>query len=42
MFNILQSKGSSVVLCGDARYDSPGFSAKYATYLVQVIEIVNV
>ena len=26
----------SAVLCGDARYDSPGFSAKYMTYFIQV------
>ena len=25
------------MLCGDARYDSPGFSAKYMTYFIQVI-----
>ena len=24
------------MLAGDARFDSPGFSAKYATYLIQV------
>ena len=33
----LQKRGTEVVLCGDARFDSPGFSAKYCTYLVQVI-----
>jgi len=25
----------SAVLCGDARFDSPGFSAKYCTYFIQ-------
>jgi len=35
---IIKKRGTSVTLCGDARYDSPGFSAKYATYLVQEVE----
>jgi len=26
--------GQSVVLCGDAQFDSPGFSAKYCTYTI--------
>ena len=33
---LFQSRGGSVALAGDARFDSPGFSAKYATYYIQV------
>ena len=32
----IQKRGTSVALTGDARFDSPGFSAKYATYYIQV------
>ena len=36
---ILQKTGAGVVLCGDARFDSPGFSAKFMTYFIQVWNI---
>ena len=32
---VLQAKGVGAVLCGDGRFDSPGFSAKYMTYYIQ-------
>ena len=33
----MQKSGVGVVLCGDARFDSPGFSAKFMTYFIQVL-----
>ena len=33
---ILKETGDERIFCGDARYDSPGFNAKYMTYYMQV------
>ena len=33
-----QTDGKPVVLCGDAQFDSPGFSAKYCTYTIMNCE----
>ena len=33
----LKKTGAGVILCGDGRFDSPGFSAKYCTYFIQAI-----
>ena len=35
MFQENQEKSGGVRLSGDARFDSPGFSAKYCTYYMQ-------
>ena len=31
--NIMTAQGEDVILLGDGRMDSPGFSAKYCTYI---------
>ena len=33
--NKIRERNTGVTLAGDARFDSPGFSAKYATYCIQ-------
>ena len=30
----LKALGSKLTICGDAQFDSPGFSAKYCTYSI--------
>ena len=35
MIQVTQEKSGGVRLSGDARFDSPGFSAKYCTYYIQ-------
>lgn len=39
---LFQENVVSAVICGDGRYDSPGFSAKFMTYFIQVKIYINI
>jgi hypothetical protein len=36
----IEAGGGGISLAGDARFDSPGFSAKLSSYFMQVIIII--